>query len=69
VKVRIGVGTAGFSFDEPRDFFAFAERCEAAGVDSLWQSDRLIGADPQLAPMAATAAPPGPTRRRRTCRT
>lgn len=39
MKVRIGVGTAGFSFDAARDFFAFAERCEAAGFDSLWQSE------------------------------
>ena len=46
-----------------RDFFAFAERCEAAGVDSLWQSDRLIGADPQLEPIAAMAALAGATSR------
>ena len=41
VKVRAGLGIAAFPFDAPRDFFAFAERCEAAGVDSLWQTDRL----------------------------
>jgi probable F420-dependent oxidoreductase len=63
VKVRIGVGTAGFGFDEARDFFAFAERCEAAGVDSLWQSDRLIGADAQLEAMAAMGALAGATSR------
>jgi probable F420-dependent oxidoreductase len=63
VKVRLGVGTAGFSFDAARDFFAFAERCEAAGIDSLWQSDRLVGADPQLEPMAAVASLAGATSR------
>jgi probable F420-dependent oxidoreductase len=63
VKIRIGVGTAGFSFDAARDFFAFAERCEAAGIDSLWQSDRLIGADPQLEAIAAMAALAGATSR------
>ncbi len=63
LKVRIGVGTAGFSFDAARDFFALAERCEAAGVDSLWQSDRLIGADPQLESMSAMAALAGATSR------
>jgi probable F420-dependent oxidoreductase len=63
VKVRIGVGTAGFSFDAARDFFAFAEHCEAAGIDSLWQSDRLIGADPQLEAMTAMAALAGATSR------
>jgi probable F420-dependent oxidoreductase len=63
MKVRVGVGTAGFAFDAPRDFFAFAERCEAAGVDSLWQSDRLVGAEPQLEAMAAMAALAGATSR------
>jgi probable F420-dependent oxidoreductase len=63
MKVRIGVGTAGFAFDEARDFFAFAERCEVAGIDSLWQSDRLIGADPQLEAIAAMAALAGATSR------
>ena len=63
MKVRIGVGTAGFSFDEANDFFAFAERCEAAGVDSLWQSDRLVGGDRQLEAMAAMASLAGATSR------
>jgi probable F420-dependent oxidoreductase len=63
MKVRIGVGTAGFGFDQARDFFAFAEHCEAAGIDSLWQSDRLIGAEPQLEAMAAMAALAGATSR------
>jgi probable F420-dependent oxidoreductase len=63
VKVRVGVGTAGFAFDHARDFFAFAERCEELGVDSLWQSDRLIGAEPQLEAMAAMASLAGATTR------
>src|SRR5262245_31751692 len=63
MKVRVGVGTAGFAFDAARDFFAFAERCETAGIDSLWQSDRLVGGDPQLEPMAAMAALAGATSR------
>src|SRR5262245_55362987 len=63
MKVRIGIGTAGFAFDRAADFFAFAERCEAAGVDSLWQSDRLVGADPQLEAMAAMASLAGATER------
>jgi len=63
MKVRIGVGTAGFAFDHGRDFFAFAQRCEAAGVDSLWQSDRLIGGDPQLEAMAVMASLAGATSR------
>jgi probable F420-dependent oxidoreductase len=63
MKVRIGVGTAGFAFDQAHDFFAFAERCEAAGVDSLWQSDRLVGGDAQLEAMATMASLAGATSR------
>jgi probable F420-dependent oxidoreductase len=63
MKVRIGVGTAGFTFDAARDFFSFAERCEAGGVDSLWQSDRLVGGEPQLEAMAAMASLAGATSR------
>jgi probable F420-dependent oxidoreductase len=43
VKIRVGLGIAAFPFDAPRDLFAFAERCERWGVDSLWQTDRLHG--------------------------
>jgi probable F420-dependent oxidoreductase len=62
-KIRCGLGVAGFGFDRPRDYFAFAEQCEAGGVDSLWQTDRLVGADAQLEPMAAMAALAGATER------
>jgi probable F420-dependent oxidoreductase len=63
VKVRAGLGIAAFPFDAPRDFFAFAERCEAAGVDSLWQTDRLHGPDAQLEALATMATLAGCTER------
>ena len=62
-KIRCGIGIAGFGFDRARDYFAFAEQCEAGGVDSLWQTDRLVGADAQLEPMAAMASLAGATER------
>jgi len=61
--VRAGVGLAAFPFDAPRDLFAFAERCERLGVDSLWQTDRLLGAEPQLEALATMAALAGATSR------
>jgi alkanesulfonate monooxygenase SsuD/methylene tetrahydromethanopterin reductase-like flavin-dependent oxidoreductase (luciferase family) len=63
VKVRAGIGIAAFPFDAPRDFFAFAERCEAGGVDSLWQTDRLQGSEDQLEALATMAALAGCTQR------
>jgi probable F420-dependent oxidoreductase len=62
-KIRCGFGVAAFGFDRARDYFAFAEQCEAGGVDSLWQTDRLVGADAQLEPMAAMASLAGATER------
>ncbi len=61
--VRVGVGIAAFPFDAPRDLFAFAERCERLGIDSLWQTDRLHGDVPQLESLATMAALAGATSR------
>jgi probable F420-dependent oxidoreductase len=63
VKIRCGIGVAAFGFDRARDYFAFAEQCESGGVDSLWQTDRLVGADAQLEPLAAMASLAGATER------
>ena len=62
-KIRAGLGIAAFPFDAPRDLFAFAERCERWGVDSLWQTDRLHGIDGQLEALATMAALAGCTER------
>ena len=62
-KIRCGIGLAAFPFDAPRDLFAFAERCEREGIDSLWQTDRLHGADAQLEALATMAALAGATSR------
>ncbi|MBM4381925.1 MAG: TIGR03619 family F420-dependent LLM class oxidoreductase [Deltaproteobacteria bacterium] len=62
-KIRCGFGVSSFGFDSARDWFAYAQQCEAGGVDSLWQTDRLVGADAQLEPMAAMAALAGATER------
>jgi probable F420-dependent oxidoreductase len=62
-KVRVGLGIAAFPFDAPQDLFAFAERCERLGVDSLWQTDRLHGGEAQLEALATMAALAGATSR------
>ena len=62
-KVRVGLGIAAFPFDAPRDLLDFAERCERAGVDSLWQTDRLQGRNGQLEALATMAALAGATER------
>lgn len=65
MSVRVGVGLAGWPFPEqdPETLFAYAERCEELGIDSLWLSERLAGPGPFLEPMAAIAALAARTRK------
>lgn len=63
MKVRIGLGIAQTPFADARGFWRFVERCEAGGVDSLWQTDRLVSSQPQLEPMSVMAALAGGTDR------
>jgi len=63
MKLRVGLGLTNFPFDGVGGFWRFVERCEAGGVDSLWQSDRLISPYPQLEAMSTMAALAGATER------
>jgi len=63
VKVRIGLGLAQLPFADAHTFWRFVERCEASDLDSLWQTDRLVSAVPQLEPMSVMAALAGATER------
>lgn len=63
MAVRIGIGLAGFPFEGPRDFWRWIELCEAGGIDSFWQSDRLVSRQPQLESITAMAALAGATSR------
>ena len=62
-KVRVGLGTSSLPFESGSAYFRWAELCEARGVDSLWQSDRLVSRDPYLEPLVALATLAGITRR------
>jgi probable F420-dependent oxidoreductase len=63
VSVRLGLGIATLPFESPRGFFRWASLCEAGGVDSLWQTDRLLTREPYLEAMSAMAALAGATER------
>ncbi|MEJ2132612.1 MAG: LLM class flavin-dependent oxidoreductase [Gammaproteobacteria bacterium] len=58
-----GVGIANFPFDDARGFWKWVDLCEAGGVDSIWQSDRYVGRDPNLECMSVMAALAGATKR------
>lgn len=65
MNVAIGLGLAEFPFATAQGYWRWVDLCEQGGVDSLWQTDRLIGRRPFLEPLAAMAALAGRTRRLR----
>jgi probable F420-dependent oxidoreductase len=65
VTVAIGLGLMEFPFAGGADYWRWVDLCEAGGVDSLWQTDRLVSRQPILECMTAMAALAGRTRRLR----
>lgn len=63
MSVRIGIGLSTFPFAEPRSFFRWARLCDEGGVDSIWQTDRLVSREPFLEAMSTMAALAGATER------
>lgn len=63
MTVSAGLGIANFSFDDARGFWQWVDLCDNGGVDSIWQSDRIIGKDSNLECMSVMAALAGGTKR------
>lgn len=63
MTVSAGLGIANYPFAAPRDFWHWVDLCDNGGVDSLWQSDRIIGRDPNLEALSVMAALAGGSRR------
>lgn len=63
LKVRLGLGLANFTLEGPSSFWKWIRQCEEGGIDSFWQTDRLVSRDPFLESMSAMAAVAGATER------
>ena len=63
MSVGVGVGLMEFPFRHADDYWSWVDLCEAGGVDSLWQTDRVVSREPMLECMTAMAALAGRTRR------
>ena len=61
IAVRIS-GLNAFPFSGARAFWRWVDLCEEGGVDSLWQTDRLVSEEPFLEVMSVMAALAGRTR-------
>jgi len=62
-KIALGVGLAEFPFETAAGFWRWIDLCEQGGVDSFWQTDRLLSRTPILESLSALALVAGRTRR------
>lgn len=62
-NVAVGLGLMEFPFDGIAGFWRWVDLCEEGGVDSLWQTDRIVSREPFLEAMSTMAALAGRTRR------
>ena len=63
MAIGIGLGMAEFPFSSANAFWKWVELCEDGGVDSIWQTDRLVSKVPFLETMSTMAALAGATRK------
>ncbi len=62
-SIAVGLGLQDFPFDSIDGYWRWVDLCEAGGVDSLWQTDRIISREPILECMVTMAALAGRTLR------
>lgn len=63
MSIAIGLGLADFPFTGAKPFWRWVALCEDGGVDSIWQTDRLVSRQPILESMTMMAALAGATSR------
>lgn len=61
MSINAGLGIANFPFEDSRGFWRWVDLCESGGIDSLWQSDRIISTEAHLECMSVMAALAGAT--------
>ena len=62
-SIAVGLGITEFPFSGAHAFWRWVDLCEQGGIDSLWQTDRLISREPILECMTMLAAVAGRTKR------
>lgn len=63
MAIRAGFGISNFPFDKPQSWFEWVQLLERYRVDSVWQTDRLVSADPYLEAVSVMATLAGCTER------
>lgn len=63
MAVAAGLGLAEFPFSGAKAFWRWVEQCEQGGVNSLWQTERVVSTEPFLDVMSVMAGLAGATER------
>lgn len=63
MSIGVGLGLAHFPFSDANAFWRWIDLCEAEGIDSIWQTDRVLSRQPFLDCMSVMAALAGRTKR------
>ena len=63
MTVAVGLGLMEFPFDDIGGFWRWVDLAEAGGIDSIWQTDRIVSQQPILECMSVMAALAGRTKR------
>jgi probable F420-dependent oxidoreductase len=63
MNIGVGIGLMEFPFSGAREYWRWVDLCEGGGIDSIWQTDRLLSREPMLECMTVMAALAGRTRR------
>lgn len=63
MAIGIGLGISRFPFSSADGYWDWISQCEEGGVDSIWQTDRLVSNEPMLECIATMAALAGATRK------
>jgi probable F420-dependent oxidoreductase len=62
-NIAVGVGIMEYPFQTSDGFWRWVDLCEQGGLDSIWQTDRIVSRTPILECMTTLAAIAGRTRR------
>ena len=62
-NIAVGIGIMEYPFQTTDGFWRWVDLCEEGGIDSLWQTDRIVSRTPILESMTTLAAIAGRTRR------
>jgi probable F420-dependent oxidoreductase len=63
MTIGLGLGMATYTFSSAKVYWNWVKRCDEAGIDSLWQTDRLVSKEPFLECLTVMAGLAGATKK------